>query len=217
MSKLVTLCLLKRSSHLHLGKMKSPQINPTKLRGGDCHQAQQPGEVQIFRRPRWENPNVKMSSLQAYQVPWSTGWGEDLVDESLRYFSACKVRCLWICMDLFVLNLNLGAVADLIGFEHWSVHVFFFRESWWISCRSHKVYTSKTCLDDVAKQYESTAVCFFVVCFFQFCQSIKVWKEMKVSSICPWRKTVLLWFTAWPNHPCGDWHPGWDSNIYVSR
>ena len=47
---------------------------------------------------------MKMSSLQAYQVPCSlsggsTGWGEDLVDESLRdILSACKVRCLWICL-----------------------------------------------------------------------------------------------------------------------
>ena len=123
-----------------------------------------------------------MSSLQAYQVPWSTGWGEDLVDESLRYFSACKVRCLWICMDLFVLNLNLGAVADLIGFEHWSVHVFFFRESWWIPCRSHKVYTSKTCLDDVAKQYESTDVC-LLLCVFSSFTSWSKYEIMKVSSM----------------------------------
>lgn len=50
--------------------------------------------------PRWENPNVKMSSLQAYQVPWSTGWGEDLVDESLRYFPLATSGAygfVWIC------------------------------------------------------------------------------------------------------------------------
>ena len=134
-----------------------------------------------FSLPRWENPNVKMSSLQAYQVPilalvGPRGWGMcfspilPLEKAWFVFFVDPNKNGWWTFKSYFPLARS-GAYVIFPSFFSGKCHQN--GSKWWI-------------FDGYVTLPECMSQLWFV--FFSFFQSIKVWKY---ESFVQWLRSVI--------------------------